>query len=292
MVLILAFFLLLLLPGEAFAWGPGVHMAIGNHVLIHLHLLAPAVAAVLVAHPEQYLYGCLSADIFIGKGSTFTPTHSHNWDTGRALLRQAEDAQAQAYAYGYLSHLAADVIAHNYLVPNILGFSAGSGKFAHTYVEMLADLQVECPCKQASSIFRIPHPEADKTLVLTMGQKKLPFSIKKSIFRQSLYLVEEKSYKRSLRMFRGLLPFARKEAFITEAIAYARDMVMDLLQNPQRSPVLECDPIGSMNLGQVRRFQRKQRSYYTARGEGIIFPLDTRLEPCLHDFGGSHDRFS
>ncbi|ACU88560.1 zinc dependent phospholipase C family protein [Desulfomicrobium baculatum] len=292
MVLFLAFFLLLLLPGEAFAWGPGVHMAIGNHVLTHLHLLAPAVAAVLTAHPEQFLYGCLSADIFIGKGSTFTPTHSHNWDTGRSLLRQAEDTQAQAYAYGYLSHLAADVIAHNYLVPNMLGFSAGRGKFAHTYVEMLADLQVEWPRKQASRIFCIPHPEADNSLVLTMGQKKLPFSIKKRIFRQSLHLVEEKSYKRSLRMFRGLLPFARKEAFITEAIDYARDMVMNLLQNPQRSPVLECDPIGSMNLGQVRRFQRKQRSYYTARGEGIIFPLDTRLEPCLQDFGGSHDRFS
>jgi hypothetical protein len=292
MVLFLAFFLLLLLPGDALAWGPGVHMAIGNHVLTHLHLLAPAVAAVLVAHPDQFLYGCLSADIFIGKGSAFTPTHSHNWDTGRALMRQAESAEAQAYAYGYLSHLAADVIAHNYLVPNMLGFSAGRGKFAHTYVEMLADLQVEWPRKQASRIFRIPHPEADSSLVLTMGQKKLPFSIKKRIFRQSLHLVEEKSYKRSLRMFRGLLPFARKEAFITEAIDYARDMVMNLLRNPQRSPVLECDPIGSMNLGQVRRFQRKQRSYYTARGEGIIFPLDTRLETCLQDFGGSHDRFS
>lgn len=292
MVLLFAFLLLILLPGEALAWGPGVHMAIGNHVLTHLHLLAPAVGAVLTAHPEQFLYGCLSADIFIGKGSKFTPTHSHNWDTGKALLRQAEDIQAQAYAYGYLSHLAADVIAHNYLVPNMLGFSAGRGKFAHTYVEMLADLQVEWPSKQASRIFRIPHPEADNSLVLTMGQKKLPFSIKKSIFRQSLHLVEEKSYKRSLRMFRGLLPFARKEAFIAEAIAHAQDLVMDLLKNPQRSPVLECDPIGSMNLDQVRRFQRKQRFYYTARGEGIIFPMDTRLEPCLQDFGGTDERFS
>ncbi|SFL77937.1 Zinc dependent phospholipase C [Desulfomicrobium norvegicum] len=292
MALLFAFLLLILLPGEALAWGPGVHMAIGNHVLTHLHLLAPAVAAVLTAHPEQFLYGCLSADIFIGKGSKFTPSHSHNWDTGKALLRQAEDGKAQAYAYGYLSHLAADVIAHNYLVPNMLGFSAGRGKFAHTYVEMLADLQVEWPRKQASRIFRIPHPEADDSLVLTMGQKKLPFSIKKRIFRQSLHLVEEKSYKRSLRMFRGFLPFARKKAFIAEAIAHAQNLVMDLLRNPQRSPVLECDPIGSQNLDQVRRFQRKQRSYYTARGEGIIFPMDTRLEPCLQVFGGTDDRFS
>jgi len=267
-------------------------MAIGNHVLTHLHLFAPALASLLAAHPEQFLYGCLSADIFIGKGCKFTPTHSHNWDTGRALLRQAENSAIQAYAYGYLSHLAADVIAHNYLVPNVLGFSAGRGKFAHTYVEMLADLQVEWPRKQASRIFRIPRPEADNSLVMTMGQKKFSFSIKKHIFRQSLHLVEERSYKRSLRMVRGLLPFARKKALIDEAIAYAQEMVLDLLQNPQRSPVLECDPIGSAYLDQVRRFQRKQRSYYTAHGEGIIFPLDTRLESCLQTSGGPHDRIS
>lgn len=292
MAILFAFALLLLCPSDSFAWGPGVHMAIGNHVLTHLHLFGPALATLLAAHPDQYLYGCLSADIFIGKGCKFTPTHSHNWETGRALLRQAESSEIQAYAYGYLSHLAADVIAHNYLVPNMLGFSAGSGKFAHTYVEMLADLQVDWPRKQASRIFRIPRPEADKSLVVTMGQKKLSFSIKKTIFRQSLQLVEERSYKRSLRMVRSLLPFARKKALIAEAIVFAQELVIDLLQNPQRSPVLECDPIGSSNLDQVRRFQRKQRSYYTMRGEGIIFPLDTRLETCVHTHGGSHDRFS
>ena len=292
MGILLALILLFLLPGEALAWGPGVHMAIGNNVLAHLHLFAPALAAALAAHPEQYLYGCLSADIFIGKGCAYTPTHSHNWDTGRALLRRAEDPETQAYAYGYLSHLAADVIAHNYLVPNVLGFSAGRGKFAHTYVEMLADLQVECPRKQASRIFRIPRPEADETLVLTMGQKKLPFTIKKRIFSESLRLVEKRTYKNSLRVFRDILPFANREVLIAEAISYAQDMVLDLLQNPLRSPVMECDPIGSSNLSQVRRFRRRQRSYYSTRKDGIIFPLDTRLEPCLHDFGEPHDRFS
>jgi len=292
MAILLTVIFLLLLPGEALAWGPGVHMAIGNNVLAHLHFFAPALASALAAHPEQYLYGCLSADIFIGKGCAYTPTHSHNWDMGRALLRQAEEPEAQAYAYGYLSHLAADVIAHNYLVPNILGFSAGRGKFAHTYVEMLADLQVECPRKQASRIFRIPRPESDDALVLTMGQKKLPFSIKKRIFSESLRLVEKRSYKNSLRVFRDLLPFARKDVFIAQAISYAQDMVLDLLQNPLRSPVMECDPIGSSNLSQVRHFQRKQRSYYNNRGEGIIFPLDTRLEPCLLVSGEPNDRLS
>ena len=292
MAFFLTALLILLLPSDALSWGPGVHMAIGNNVLAHLHLFPAAVASALSAHPESFLYGCLSADIFIGKGSAFKPTHSHNWDMGRALLRQAESAEAQASAYGYLSHLAADVIAHNYLVPNMLGFSAGRGKFAHTYVEMLADLQVECPREQASRIFRLHHAEADDGLVETMGQKKLPFFIKKRIYRQSLGLVEKRTYRNSLRVFRDMLPFSGKKVFISEAISYAQDMVFDLLQNPMRSPVMECDPIGSSNLSQVRRFQRRQRTFYARYGEGIIFPLDSRLEACLHDHGGLHEEFS
>lgn len=292
MAVIFAFLLLFLLPGEALAWGPGVHLAIGNHVLAHPHLLAPTLAALLAAHPEHFLYGCLSADICIGKGCKYTPTHSHNWDTGRALLRQAQDAPGRAHAYGYLSHLAADVIAHNFLVPNVLGFSAGRGKMAHSYVEMLADLQVEWPRKQASGLFRTPRPEADRCLRRATGQKRLSFRVKKGIFDHGLRLVERRSYSRSLRMFRGLLPFARKEALITLAVTYARDLVMDLLQNPLRSVVLECDPIGSSNLDQVRHFQRKQRQYYCLHGEGIIFPLDTRLLSCLQDHGGPHEHVS
>lgn len=290
MVIILAFLLVLISPLPALAWGPGVHMAIGNHVLNHLHLLSPALGALLGAYPDHFLYGCLSADIFIGKGSAFKPTHSHNWDTGRALLRQAENPGVEAYAWGYLSHLAADVIAHNYLVPNMLGFSAGRGKFAHTYAEMLADLHVEWPRKQASRIFRAPHPRSDRTLATTMNQRLLPFRIKKHLFRQSLHVVEDRSYKQSLRMFRRLLPYARKEALIHESIQFAQDLVMDLLKNPLRSPVLECDPIGSANLHQVRHFRRKQRLYYILHKEGVIFPLDTRLESCVHPQGDHNEK--
>lgn len=289
MWLVLAFLFCLLLPSEALAWGPGVHMAIGRHALEHLGAVAPAVAAVLSAHPERFLYGCLSADILIGKGCRFTPTHSHNWSTGQLLLRQARTPGEAAYAYGYLSHLAADVIAHNYLVPNMLGFSAGQGKFSHAYVEMLADLRVEWP--KASPLFRIPCGEEDAMLRTAVAQKKMPFLLKKQLFRQSLRLVEKKSYKRSLGALHGALP-ARKEALILESIDFARELVMDFLRAPRRSPALECDPIGSANLDQANSFRKRQRGYYMRHGEGIIFPLDPRLEICLRSTGVCYDRVS
>lgn len=293
MQFIFIFLLLFLFPAEAWAWGPGVHLAIGDHVLTHLQGFAPVVASALTLHPQRFLYGCLSADILIGKGCRFTPTHSHNWSTGRTLLRQAESSEEAAYAYGYLSHLAADVIAHNYLVPNMLAFSAGHGKFSHTYVEMQADLRVEWP--EASRLFRLPHKAEDKLLRLAVAQKKMPFLMKKHLFRQSVWLVEKKSYRRSLGIFRHANPSTWniwKDEFILKSIDLAQNLVMNLLSDPLRSPALECDPIGSANLDQIRSFRKRQRDYYLRHGQGIIFPLDPRLETFLLPQGDNHELIS
>lgn len=122
--------ILLLLPASAWAWGAGAHLVTGNLVLDNLHLLAPALAALLKAHRNDFLYGALSADILIGKGVKKRPDHCHNWDKGFELLggtalRLSDDPALKAYAWGYLAHLAADVVAHNFYVPNMLHAYSG-----------------------------------------------------------------------------------------------------------------------------------------------------------------------
>jgi hypothetical protein len=121
---------LLALPGDALAWGPGVHLAMGGTILENLGLVSPFIADILARHRDLFLYGCISADIFIGKGSRIHDGHSHNWDTGFALLHSARDPGLRAYAYGYLSHLAADTVAHNYYVPNILAAAPSAASSA------------------------------------------------------------------------------------------------------------------------------------------------------------------
>lgn len=281
MVLILVFIFILFLPWEAHAWGPGVHLALGEHVLTQVHLLAPGLASLLTAHAHHFLYGCLSADIFIGKGCVQTPKHSHNWETGRALLRQAKTPALTAYAHGYLTHLAADVIAHNYLVPNMLGFSAGRGKMAHTYVEMMADLMVADFNEQVSQVFSGHFKDEDQSLIATMQQKQLVFNLKKKIFEHSLKLTTKGSYQRSLRFFKKITSDQDQDLLMAQSLEWAQALVMDLLQDPCHSPALECDPIGSAKLLQIRSFRRKQRLYYHRHQGGIIFPLDSRLEARL-----------
>jgi hypothetical protein len=130
---------ILIFSGEAYAWGVGFHMMNGTTILQNIQWLAGPMVDVLKAYPADFLYGCVSADIFIGKGSKYHADHCHNWSVGRKLLLQATEPPQQAFACGYLSHLAADIIAHNIYVPNQLYLTSSTTRWGHIYWELRAD---------------------------------------------------------------------------------------------------------------------------------------------------------
>ncbi|MEK6246675.1 MAG: zinc dependent phospholipase C family protein, partial [Planctomycetales bacterium] len=54
---------LLLFPSAALAWGIGVHLQTGAWILDNLAQLPGPLRTLLAAYPNDYLYGCISADI-------------------------------------------------------------------------------------------------------------------------------------------------------------------------------------------------------------------------------------
>ena len=46
----------------------------------------------------------------------------------------ADNPYLQAYSLGYLSHLAADITAHNYYVPNLMNKTLKGGRLSHVYI--------------------------------------------------------------------------------------------------------------------------------------------------------------
>src|ERR1035438_1049366 len=59
--------LIALVPTVAWAWTPGTHILLGEAVLRSAALLPPAIAALLRAHPHDFLYGSIAADTSIAK---------------------------------------------------------------------------------------------------------------------------------------------------------------------------------------------------------------------------------
>lgn len=121
-------------------WGPGSHLYFASRVLEGADERLPrTVAKELAAETDAYLYGNLAADIIHIKGFGGHHNHCHRWTIVDEMLDAAEDSGERVFALGYLSHLAADTIAHNHYVPYHLARYARSRGFGHVYWEMRAD---------------------------------------------------------------------------------------------------------------------------------------------------------
>lgn len=233
-------------PGQALAWGPGVHMVTGNWVLQNLAALPAAVAGALMQHPGQFLHGTLSADIFIGKGSKAKKGHSHNWESGFTLLDKADDARSLAYAYGYLAHLAADTVAHNVFVPGLFHTAPGSGRLAHMYLEIQADRLVAWDSGDALGVFyEKDSPLAASMLQQAMRQKNLPFWLKTHIFQGGIAVGGTRLWRCSMRMVDALMPGRERGNLLDRMLVLSTRAIVNLLQLSHSSPLLALDPIGA-----------------------------------------------
>jgi hypothetical protein len=249
--LLLVFFLFfgLMAPAAAWAWGPGMHLALGNQILGNLHLLSASVADLLVRHSQAFLYGCLSADILVGKGRRLTPTHCHSWQAGLGMVQTVTDPELQAYAHGYLTHLAADVVAHNYYVANMLQLGRGRGKLSHVYIEMHADRQtIYCP-DELKEIMHTSMPEADALLLSTLCKSRFTFSWKKKLFTSGVALSRKMTTASSLEILTKQFPGRECGEYLSDMRELSFQVSMDCLQRKHKSVVVTFDPMGFQNLG-------------------------------------------
>lgn len=275
-IIVAAFGLVLTEAQDAMAWGPGMHLAAANHVLDNLQLITPFVGDLISSHRRAFLYGCLSADIFIGKGSTFRPGHSHNWETGFRLLETVTEPRLMSYAYGYLTHLAADTVAHNYYIPGLLAVSHVSGTASHVYFEMQADARTNWDSGEALELFRRKDSSADSLLLSATSHAKWMFKLKKRLMLGGLVLFGRKHWGGSLGLAERILPSLDYEEFLRRMTRRSLAAVVDTLNAPMSSPVVQFDPIGSKNLKRVR-VMRSHVGRAKAKGLGSHFPMPDSL---------------
>ena len=99
-------------------------------MLANLPVLPAAIADLLRAYPFDFLYGNIAADSSIAKHYAPLGRHCHYWHVGQEIHDLAESDALRAFGLGYLCHLSADTVAHNYFVPRqlMLTSSTASGR--------------------------------------------------------------------------------------------------------------------------------------------------------------------
>lgn len=222
-------------------------------LLDNLTAILPSIAHTVSSFPREYLYGCLTADYFIGKGRRKKAEHPHNWDGGFGCLREANDERERAYAYGFLSHLAADVIAHNLYVPNMMSWYATSGKMGHLFWEIRADYLAGPKFTTiAREVLHMEHPECDDLINSIAGKGRNGLKAKKRLFTQSVDLSDYFYSKHRSLVTKRNQRWRASHANTVFMIDLSCRMVQDLLTRPGSSVCLEQDPLGGRSLRFVR----------------------------------------
>jgi len=249
-----AILLLFVLPGDALAWGPGVHTAAARFVLANLDLLSPAVADMLARHPLTFRYGCLSADFFVGKGTRVKPGHSHNWESARRLSDAADTPQLAAHALGYCCHLAADVVAHNVYVPNVIADTAIPGSLTHVYVEMQADSRLTGGFGLGGKLAGRAQRAVDRSMMQALDKGAIGYYCRKRVFRGGVGLSGLRGWNRSLMFARRVMPLPDGgDTTLDEMFDLSLRCMLDVLHRGFGSVLTSFDPIGSRNLARAKR---------------------------------------
>jgi len=190
--------LVVMSPVPALAWGPVTHVALGMQVLATVITPEHPLQATLRNLPEIFLYGGLAPDIVQGRRlQSRLRRHSHNWNTGFGLLGCASTPEQQALACGYLAHLAADVVAHNYFLPAHFIGRFESGIASHLYTEARFDTFQSHEYRELLvKLLRVDFRVLNRTLKRAIDSPIFSFSAHQRVFEGGL---------RRIREFHGLL---------------------------------------------------------------------------------------
>jgi hypothetical protein len=255
----------LLLPEQAFAWGGGTHLTIGLEVLQRLQQLPPNLATLLANASDDFLYGCMAADIIVGKKYTHYLLNCHRWRVGSRLLQAATTDPQRACAWGYLCHLAADVVAHNYFVPYKTIRSFATIAMRHTYWEMRYEAFVEpATWVRARTVCQNGRGLDDSLLRRVMAPTLFSFGNSKRIFNSILLLSRLERWQLLMRTLSQRSDHLLSEEDHQEYFAVTMETVMDLLRHGDDSFCWLADPTGETALAAAQELRRHLRFLYKA----------------------------
>jgi hypothetical protein len=263
---LLAVIALVVAPAVAHAWTPGTHVFLGDAVMRSLALLPPAVAALLREFPFDFLYGSIAADTSIAKKYVPVGRHCHSWNVGMEILEGARDEPLRAFGLGYLAHLAADSVAHNYFVPRQLAITSSTSGLGHSYWESRFETHLGTECaRKARELILIDHSRSDGLLDRILSPTIFSTSTNRRIFRGMVIAADNDSWQKIFALMTENSRWDLADDDVGKYLARSYDFIIDLLQRMDRSEPFQLDPSGDVALRMAKQIRRK-----TLRSVGAI----------------------
>jgi Zinc dependent phospholipase C len=251
---------LFVFPADAHAWTHGTHLYVAESVLANLELLPPAIADLLRAFPYDFLYGNIAPDASLVKHIVPEGRHSHAWNVGQETYDFADLDARRAFGLGFLSHLAADTVAHNYFVPRQLMLTSSTRSMGHSYWEIRAETHLtDRYAGKARDLIRLDHTETDRYLEKIISPTLFSVSTNRKLFRGMVHLTQTKAWQRAMQATRDRSRWLLEDQYVERHLALAYDLTMNLLAEAGRrgGQARELDPSGKASLARVKALRRK-----------------------------------
>jgi hypothetical protein len=256
-LVICAVAMIVIAPTIAWAWTPGTHILLGEAVLRSAALLPPTIAALLRAHPHDFLYGSIAADTSIAKKYAKFGRHCHSWAVGMEILDEAQDERVRAFGYGYLAHLAADAVAHNYFVPHQLAVTSSTSALGHSYWESRFETHIgEKFPRRAHEIILLDHARSDEHLDRILSPTIFSTPTNRRIFRGMVYVTDTESWQRIFMLMAENSRWDLEEREVGRYLARSFDFIVDLLVREASSEPYALDPSGDRALRAAKLVRR------------------------------------
>ena len=244
-------------PDALHAWTPGTHVVLGERILSSLHLLPTAVADLLRAFPYDYLYGNIAADTTMAKKYAPADRHCHAWHVGREVHDLAPTDALSAFGLGYLSHLAADAVAHNHFVPRQLVVTSSTRSMGHTYWESRVEsmLGEEVP-RAARDLLRLDHRPADAHLERILSPTIFSVRTNRRLFRGMVHLTDSRTWQLGMQVATEQSRWELSEPLIARYLDTATAHIRSVLGD-SASPILLLDPNGEVEILRSKTVRRE-----------------------------------
>jgi len=244
-------------PTDAYAWTPGTHIFLGEAVMRSLALLPAGVAELIAAFPYDFLYGNIAADTSIAKKYAAAGRHCHSWNVGLEIYGETKTERMRAFGLGYLSHLAADVVAHNYFVPHQLAVTSTTTALGHSYWESRFDTHIgERYSRRAREVILRDHSASDEHLDRILSPTIFSTPTNRRIFRGMVYVADTESWQRIFQMVSEKSRWDLQEQDVSSYMVRSYDFIIDLLNRFEHAEPYSLDPAGTRALRAAKRVRR------------------------------------
>jgi hypothetical protein len=258
--LALALIALCVLPSTAWAWTPGTHIFLGEAVLGALTQLPKAVAELLANYPVEFLYGSIAADTSIAKKYAPVGRHCHSWAVGLEIYDKARDDALKSFALGYLSHLAADTVAHNFFVPRYLIIASRTSGVGHSYWESRFETHLgQGYSRRAREVILRDHTRSDEHLDRILSPTIFSTQTNRRLFRGMVHVTDTESWQRIFQLAAENSRWDLTDPDVARYMDRSYDFVIDFLRRVDHSEPYALDPTGDEALRLAKEVRRDSR---------------------------------